>query len=132
MRILKTVFLATVMVVASQTVHAQQRPADCLGESILFVANQDVRSELTVRKDRSCARTMSGGQNQITSIQFVRQPRHGTLRRAGRIGYLYTPRKGFTGQDRFAVRYVGYRVDDRGNKAFDVFFGVLTNVTVAP
>jgi hypothetical protein len=117
---------------AVQAAVAQQRPADCFGDSILFVANQDVRSDLTVRKGRSCGRTMSGGQTQVTSIQFLQQPRHGTLRRAGRIGYLYAPRKGFTGQDQFKVRYVGYRVDDRGNKAFDVFFGVLTNVTVVP
>jgi hypothetical protein len=115
---LKGLYLSAALAIISHGAQAQERQSDCIASDVQADDNIDVQFSFSVRT--------------LKDIQFYKLPRHGTLRRVGRFGYSYTANRGYTGPDSFTVRYIGERVDDAGNKAYDFFYGLSANVTVIP
>jgi hypothetical protein len=129
---LKGLYLSAALAIISHGAQAQERQSDCIASDVQADDNIDVQFSFSVRRGKTCVRNLEDGQMTLKDIQFYKLPRHGTLRRVGRFGYSYTANRGYTGPDSFTVRYIGERVDDAGNKAYDFFYGLSANVTVIP
>jgi hypothetical protein len=127
----RTFYLSVLLVLTSQVAHAQQHKP-CVGDGVVFANNQDVPMTLSVQSGQTCVRMIRRASIDVKSIQFVQQPKHGALRRVGRLGYTYTARKGYVGADSYVVRYVGTSADRQGNTAFQVYQGVAVTMNVTP
>lgn len=86
---------------------------NCSVPFIRTLENQTVNGTMTVKAGTRCSIIMQSSTGPMESLSIVAQPSHGALRASGNT-VIYTPRKGYVGNDAFTYARSG--LDTRNNK----------------
>jgi hypothetical protein len=95
-----------------------------------FQPGYDGTASMTVIRDKPCGVAFTVVGYLFEGFRVTESPRYGELR-VGARGYVYTPRKGYIGADRFSVEVNSGGIDPRtGVVSYRAKSVLTTNVTV--
>jgi Bacterial Ig domain len=91
----------------------------------------DTLGTMTVKSGGRCARYFNVPGFTLNEVRIVEAPRNGKLVLEPKGRYIYTPNKGFIGNDTFHVRHMGKQMTTGGG-TLDVFWGTKWTMSVIP
>lgn len=133
---MKYVVLAAGMILAYSTgAQAQGNPNSCI-DFFKFVWGYDASTNGRVKAGGSCRTSFEYRGSKTTDARVVQAPAHGKVAVQmvgdGRARFIYTPAKGYTGQDVFTVEIKGVTISRTGAERPEAATKITYNFTVSP
>jgi hypothetical protein len=80
-----------------------------------YLQGEKLQSQVTLKTGDTCVHGYTSGVNVVyENVSIVERPKNGTLVSAPGLTFRYTPKKGYRGSDRYALRACGTHASKKG------------------